>query len=396
MIQGSRLQLHSPGKKRSVVHRAGWILVDPWTVIRDGFLVSENGMIRDIGHGKIDDSITVIDHGPGVLMPALVNAHTHLELCALKGCLPFDRGFRQWVRALIQKRSELAPRTLSEAVENGIHELVNTGCAVIGEVSTTGISLDPVAGSMLNGVWFRECIGMTMAADALMEEPCQDDLIISVAGHAPHSTAPDVLTAAKAVTRRRGAVFSIHLDESGDEREFITTGKGHWAEFLTERGIDYKQWHLPAKSPVEYANRLGLLDEKTLVVHLTQSERKDFNTLLEHGARVCLCMRSNMNLYGRLPDLEGMFQAGLKPSLGTDSLASNDSLSMFDEMRYVSTAFPGIDPRQILAMATVYGALALGMDDRFGTLTPAKRAVFVYAPVEESHNEKQIIEAIVK
>jgi cytosine/adenosine deaminase-related metal-dependent hydrolase len=95
-----------------------------------------------------------------------------------------------------------------------------------------------------------------------------------------------------------------------------------------------------------------------------------------------------------LPDLAGMLKAGIKPCLGTDSLASAESLSIFDEMAFVSKSFPSIPPAEILAMATVNGASSLGFGEMFGSLTPGKRAAFVYVPVDVS-SKSGLLQALV-
>ena len=95
-----------------------------------------------------------------------------------------------------------------------------------------------------------------------------------------------------------------------------------------------------------------------------------------------------------MPDLTGMLKAGIKPCLGTDSLAGTESLSIFDEMAFVSKSFPSIPPAEILAMATVNGATALGLGEMFGSLTPGKRAFFVYVPVSVS-SKSEVQQALV-
>jgi cytosine/adenosine deaminase-related metal-dependent hydrolase len=151
---------------------------------------------------------------------------------------------------------------------------------------------------------------------------------------------------------------------------------------------------LPVENPVKYLENLEVLDENTIGVHLLHASKKDFEILSGCGVNICLCPRSNKNLHNRLPDIEGMLKSGLKICLGSDSLASVESLSMFDEMVFISNAFPKISPAEILAMATVNGAKALGFDKIFGALTPGKRAAFIYVPVEVS-SSSSLLESIV-
>ncbi|MFW6373027.1 MAG: amidohydrolase family protein [Thermodesulfobacteriota bacterium] len=386
------------------IHRAGWVLVAPNTVMRDGYLLTAGGVVQEVGQGRITQQFPVIDHGPGALLPVLVNGHTHLELSLLQGMVPFDEGFQNWVRELIRTREEAGPTRLTEGAKAGIEALKTAGCGLVGEVSSLGLTRNLLYESGLAGVWFREYLGGDLPADASTglsgegddfgtDPPCSMPTA-SLAGHGPHTTAPEVLKSLKDQTRTWGLPFGLHLDESEDELEFLTTGKGPWADFLKERGIDFETWGLPAESPVAYADRLGLLDERTLAVHLIHSGINEFEVLRGRGARICLCPRSNAALHGRLPDLAGMLKAGLTPCLGTDSLASVDSLSLFDEMAFTARSYPEIAPETILSMATFYGAEALGLADRFGSLEPNRSAVFTYLPATAT-TSKDLLEQLV-
>jgi cytosine/adenosine deaminase-related metal-dependent hydrolase len=376
------------------VHRAGWLVADPDTVIRNGYLVVAAGRVQSVGSGRCPVDAAVTDHGPGVLVPGLVNAHTHLELTALAGAVRCDGGFLDWVRRLVAARDQTAPEALARGARRGVETLVSGGCAAVGEIATLGLSWEALALSDLAGIWFREAYG----AQAVPELPPPIGggspwVAASLAGHAPHTTAPALLTALKQAARRRRRPFAIHLAESVEETAFIATGCGDWADFLTARGISFAQWPIGGQGPVAYCRGIGLLDAGTLAVHLLQTEAKDWRLLTASGVNSCICPRSNRLLHGRFPDLPGMLAAGLRPALGTDSLASAPSLSIFDEMRTVFDRYPTVAPRQILAMATVNGSAALGFGDRYGRLTPGAAAAMVYLEVAAASAEA-VLEAL--
>ncbi|MDM8535285.1 amidohydrolase family protein [Desulfobacterales bacterium HSG17] len=376
------------------IHRAGWIMVDSQRFIRNGYFKVENGIIQETGshnhsNSKNNNSKNVTDHGPGVIIPALVNAHTHLELSRLKGQIEFDRysldqfssnqGFQSWVRELLRLRETYTLEELENGAEIGIKELQDSGCGVVGDISTLGLAWDTLCKSGLAGVWFREYLGTKIIEYSFPEK--NENLRASLAGHAPHTTSPAMLKSLSQTAQNQGSPFSLHLAESQDEIEFLTTGKGKWAEFLSERGIDFSDWGLPAKSPVRYINKMGLLNENLLLVHLIHSQIQEFEIIKNSGANVCICPRSNYNLHKQLPNLEQMLKTGIKPCMGTDSLASTQSLSMFDEMAFTASSFPNIKPEIILEMATINGAEALGLSQKFGSLEPGKAAVFIYLPL---------------
>lgn len=356
------------------VHRAAWVVVDADTVIRNGHLVTENGAIASVGPGRGPKGTPVTDHGDAALCPPLVNAHTHLELSALKGALRCDGGFEAWVRELLSLRASFSHEALLEAAAHAVKEAEASGTLLFGEISTLGITRPLFEDARAHGVWFQELLG----SPAPLAMPAESDASpwVSLAAHAPHTTAPEAIRRMKALTSAAGRPFSIHLDESATEREFITTGKGPWADFLTERGIDVAGWPLPADDPVSYLLNLGVVDDKTLVVHLLQSTRTHFKRLAERGATAVCCVRSNLALHGKAPEIDAMVGAGLRVALGTDSLASCESLSIADEMRAVATHAPGLDPSEIFRMATENGAAALGLSHRFGHLRPGSDARF--------------------
>lgn len=378
----------------SVTHRANWVLIDSENIIENGFVKTESGKIVDVGQGRAGNfSEQIVDHGPGVLMPCLVNAHTHLELSALKNKINIHLGFIEWVKSVIEKREQIGKTNLVKGVFKGIKELSDSGSLVIGEIGSLGISRQPFLNSAISGVWFKEYIGNDSTDDFDCEN-ISSEKTISVAGHAPHTTGSDLLVKLKSAAHRQGLPFSIHLAESNAEVEFLTTGKGGWAQFLNQRNIDTSTIKLTGAGPVKYADQLGLLDDKTLAIHLLFADKKDFQILSEKNVNICLCPRSNRLLHGQLPDVPLMLKSGLKLCLGTDSLASNESLSLFDEMKFLSQSFADISPKDIIAMATINGASALGFENQFGRLTPERMAKMIFLPIR-ADNTNKIMEAIV-
>ncbi|MCG8568452.1 MAG: amidohydrolase family protein, partial [Desulfobacterales bacterium] len=322
------------------LHRAGWVMVDSSTFIENGCVRVKDGRIQDVGplgHVARGLELPTVDHGPGLLMPPLVNAHTHLELSALKGSLPFDQGFETWVRALLEKREALGESALIDGAVQSLDELQGP----VGEISTLGITREALIAAGTSGVFFREYLGPDDHRE--FPEPVRKDpLSLSHAGHAPHTTAPSLLQRLKKETVAAGLSFSIHVSESDAEMDFIDGHGSQWNEFLLSRGIDSKCWPIGDKSPVAYLDELGILDERTLAVHLLQLQQGDLDILARRSCAICLCPRSNVNLHGRLPRVDEMLKAGLKPALGTDSLASCESLKIRDEMAYLAKRFPGI------------------------------------------------------
>ena len=435
------------------IHRAKYLLIHPDRILENGFLRIIGGRIVEVGHVRdlyLPDlanatvgQAKVFDHGDGVILPPLVNAHTHFELSALHGRIPFHGGFNAWVKSLLVEREQSGESLLREKAAQAMASCFATGTGLVGEISTLGITSDLLIDSDLSGICFQEYLGtdrplplplerlrlnecpeMVMSASEMpypFSSPpsmamrlegeasgqagkdlsldgrrvAENDagLHLSVAGHAPHTTSPDLLRYLKQQTRRNYLPFSIHVAESTDETEFITTHQGPWASFLAERGIDTSDWSLPSRSPIQHLHDLGILDEGTLAVHLIDLDDADLDIIAKTGVVPVICPRSNMNLHGRLPNLTQLLKrlgdaagkSGL-PALGTDSLASTGSLNLFDEMAFIAAAFPEIRPSEILTMATLNGARALGFDGLTGTLDVGKKSDFLYLPLTRHHD----------
>lgn len=380
-------------ERGAVVHRAKWVVADPWTVFRDGYVKAENGKISEIGNGKIPRGCPVKDHGAGTLMPALINAHTHLELCALRGKVPWKNSFRTWTGKLLREREKTGQDALIKAARDGIRALKKSGCVAVGEVSTLGLTRNVFFESEICGIWFKEFLGdykekknqtdhLILEKELISTDSQDKNSMLSLALHGPHTTGPGLICEICRHAGKMNRPYSLHLAESEDEVEFITTGKGPWADFLASRNIRFSGWNIPAKSPVSYMLKIGALNENTIAVHVLRADDEDLKILLLKGVRICLCPRSNNNLFGMLPDIKKMLDLGLKPCLGTDSLASVATLSIFDEMSFVRNVYSELSSSDILAMATISGAMVLGIENYVGSLFPGKKAAMVFVPVD--------------
>ncbi|ETR74414.1 MAG: Amidohydrolase [Candidatus Magnetoglobus multicellularis str. Araruama] len=364
-------------------YRAKWAMIDPEIWVQNASLTIDP--MGTIIHCGSSSNPSAIDLGDGVMMPALINAHTHLELSALRNQLPMNMGFTSWVQHLIETRACTPTETLIQGAQDACEKLWKLGTCAVGEISSLGLTQNIFFNSGLYGCWFQEYLGNEiLPLNTHLSDP-QSNCFISLAGHAPHTTSPNLLKHLKQASTNKP--FSIHVAESDVEMTFITQASGNWADFLTSRGVDYSQWGLPQLSPVRHLERIGLLDHNTLLVHLLNIDKHDLTIVKKHHCPVCICPRSNVNLHQRLPNVNQMIDSGLTVCLGTDSLASVASLSIWDEMKYLATHCPNISPTQILAMATTSGARALGIDNQLGRLAAGYNSAFLFVPVDGNSPE---------
>lgn len=329
-------------------------------------------------------------------MPGLINAHSHIELAPLKWRLSPTGSFMGWVRNLIEARSRIESHEWIPAIEESIDSLFQDGVIGVGDVGNLDFINDIVSDFRrtwpFRGIFFREMINPTADAGSIpdigglpaMSETKKSGNIsgrngfgFTVSAHAPYSVSPWLLQEIKAWNRARGFPFAIHAAESLEEMEFLRSGTGPVRDFLEERCHWPLNYRIPSTTPVRYLHSLGLLDRNTICVHAVHLDSKEISLLASTGASVCLCPRSNMFLGVGIPQAEDLHRAGIPLALGTDSLASNDRLSIFAEMASLTGLAPGLSPVDILEAATAGGAWALGLSHRLGSLSPGKDAVFL-------------------
>ena len=351
-------------------------------VIDDAAILVDQGIIREVGtYGDLAPAHSgkIIDLGDAFVVPGLLNAHSHLELAHLRGKCPAGKGFVSWVEDLLkQPIFDLDAQALDDAAR----EMKRTGTCMVGDIATRFAK--EMAGTLeasgLFFVVFCEAIGETVPRKTFIPSGEFEAGFISVAGHSLYTTHVDVLRAAKAETREKGIPFSLHLAEHDDEAAIMAGEPSAFLDLLRGRGrlLDFEP---PRKRPVEQAADLGLLDETTLAVHCVKVAGEDIDTVRQSGATVCLCPRSNEFIgVGRAP-WEKWVASGAPVCLGTDSLASNVDLDLWNEAAYLKENFDGeLALDDLLAMMTRTPAKILGADHVLGTLEPGKVAAFAKVP----------------
>ena len=375
-----------------VIHRAKWVMTGPGQWLENGAVILEDGRIVQVLKGFAGKGAgKEVDHGEGVLMPALVNAHTHLSLSVLAGRLPLGAGFAAWIQALLSERRGVTEEEALQAVHVAAEELKRTGTGLIGEFGPHFPVAESIEKAGLRAMIWHEFLGNDKELTPL--PPDNRRIQNAYAGHAPNTTSPALLVRIKEADRLAGKPFCMHLAESKEEIEFLQTGQGVWADLMGKAGIDFSGWNCFGNRPIDLAFKQGLLDKDTLAVHLLEVTPQEIDLLAESRCRVCLCPRSNWALHGKVPDMERFLKAGIDPAIGTDSLASVASLSLFDEMGFIAKHYPGVHPDTILALATVNGATALGQPER-GVLRPGNRVQMIYVDAQ-AKRPGQVAEALV-
>jgi cytosine/adenosine deaminase-related metal-dependent hydrolase len=347
--------------------------------IADGAVVVDGAEVVEVGRAA--DVLprhagAAVERVHGVLLPGLVNAHTHLELSALRGQVPGGAGFVPWVEHMLSIRAESQPEEDAEAIERAVEDLYAYGTAAVGEVSNSLLAVRALARRGIGGAVFHEVFGVEKEAlearvadmPRIVEENVgawpSSDLAYARAPHTLYTTHPDVVRRLVADARDRGLRSSVHLAEHVAERAFLERGAGPIVDwYLSRLKLPKERIAWPGKSPVAFADDLGALGPHVLCVHLTDARNDELELVVRRGAPVVFCPRSNLYIETRLPPLIAARAAGLLPALGTDSLASNASLDVLAEARALADRFPNVPAKELVQMATWQGALALGRPD---------------------------------
>jgi cytosine/adenosine deaminase-related metal-dependent hydrolase len=374
---------------------AAWVVPISQPPIRDGWVDVENGRVVDVGHAGRRDSghRTATKHpfeddlGEVALMPGLVNAHTHLELSHLRGAIPRASEFVSWIRDIMAARSRYTNAAAAEivrGVERGIEEAIACGTALLGDISNTMVTVEPLTHSPLGAVVFNELIRFKaegaerVVAEAVARNrslPRTKLVRLSLAAHAPYSVAPALFAALRAQNAAEtSGPLSVHLAESREEVSFIRDGTGPWRTLLEEVGAWDSSWTPAGVSPVEYLDRQGFLDSRVLAVHGVQMTSSDLACLTRRGSTLVTCPRSNVFTGAGTPPLDAFYASGVTVAVGTDSHASTPDLNVFSELAAIRTIAPGVPPSALLASATEHGARALGFASEFGAIAPGRRA----------------------
>lgn len=380
-------------------YRASWVLPISAPPIENGEVVIAEGRIAEVRPSAGSAAASVRDFGDAILMPGLVNVHTHLDYTVMRGLLE-DVEFFPWVRELNFRKAALDADDWLASATWGAAEAVAGGVTTIGECTDTGAALDGARTLGLGGVVYQEVFGIDEArpVEAIVEELAGrvaqlqaraegTRLAVGVSPHAPYTVRPALFRALATWAAERGLRICIHAAESNAESELIRSGTGAFAAMFDRRGI---AWDPPGASVVAYLDSLGALSSRTLLVHGVQLCARDAGLTADRGVAWAHCPKSNAKLgngvapLGLLLHVAGGADAG-RPAprigLGSDSVASNNTMDLFEEMRFAvlmqraaRRRIDALTAREAVEMATVGGARALGLDGETGTIEVGKRA----------------------
>ena len=381
--------------------------------VEDGALLVVNGRIAALGQRAAlssGHSGAIVDFGEAVLLPPMANAHTHLELSHFprwSGELrppPCGADFIDWLLYLIAVKKGLSLPELDASLADGLEWCLRLGTGAVGDILSAPALVPRYRRSPLYGRCHLEVLGVDQYAwrkalaevVACLEKESFGSLQPGIAPHSPYTLSAEALETLFELIGRRHWPAMTHLAESAAEWQLIRHGDGDLVRrFYPAVGWDRHRFHSPHCSPVEYLRRCGGLRSWNLLVHGVQVTLDDCRQMAERRVAVVLCPRSNERLGVGLPPLADYQSAGVKLALGTDSLASSDSLSLWEELAAARRCYGfRLAPEQLLTMATRNGAEVLGLAGEMGVLQVGSGGHFQVLPLASPPSLSELVEML--
>jgi aminodeoxyfutalosine deaminase len=372
------------------------------------------GSVVDVG--KFDELKTrnageIVDLGEQALLPGLINAHCHLDYTCLRGKIPPPKTFADWIRAINAEKARLSPKDYLSSINEGFAEAKRFGTTTVANL-TAFPDLIPQIRATIRTCWFAELIDVRAPeraneiVDLAIESVRQarpEPVLSAAEGGAPCGLAPHALFTAsenlyercEEIARRENVLLTTHLAESREEMEMFRDASGPLYEFMKGIGrpMDDCGKETPLARFLDLIGRGGSPNRPQaievnrpyllwIVAHLNELAQSDFE-LLENAKgqfHVVHCLRSHEYFKHNQFPFQRLHSLGYNICLGTDSLASNENLSLFAEMRVFQRSQPGISPDEILKMVTVNPAMALHREKMIGRIRPGFCADLIAIP----------------
>lgn len=360
--------------------------------IFNGYELLQNQVLITNEAGVIVELIREPDAGDGIeklkgiLSPGLINVHCHLELSHMKGMIPKHTGLVDFILRVVNERhvSEDEILTAMEAAEN---DMLHNGIVAVGDICNNTLSIPQKTRSRLIYHNFIEASGFI---PAYAKERFNKTMLIlgefqasikgrqsSVGPHAPYSVSPEMFRMINDIPGNN--LITIHNQESASENEFFRKGGGDLIRLYQQMGIDISFFTASRKSSLQTWLPCFTKEQSMILVHNVMTSVADMefaNSWLQTpNSRLffCLCPNANLFITNRLPDVHTLMRHTNNIVLGTDSLASNDRLSILDEIKTLQHHFKDLDLVKLLQWATINGSRALQMQDTLGSFEKGKQ-----------------------
>lgn len=331
--------------------------------------------------------------GEAVIMPGLINAHSHLEITAMRGFLDdVEADFYAWLIKLTTTRvDKLTEKDIEISALAGAVEGARSGVTCFGDIGRYGkAGFEALKTVGLRGILFQETEFSPKNEEAendfaklkdkfLAIKENETNLVkVGISPHAPYTVSRKLFELITQYALDESIKITIHAAESNQEKDFFQTGEGLFAEMYQKQNLE---WNAPKTSEIEYLANIGVLQAKPLLAHCVKVSESDIDLIAESGTSIAHCPKSNAKFGHGVAPLEMFLDKKVRVGFGSDSVASNNTCDILEEARF-ATLFARnredkkrfINAREIIETATLGGASALGLENEIGTLETGKQA----------------------
>lgn len=361
---------------------AQYIITATGEILKRGIITcDDSGIITDIANteGKLTE-LQNTEFYNGIIVPGFINCHCHLELSAMKGVLPEGTGLAGFIRGISENRHKDAEISLS-AIKDADRLMHRSGISACADICNTALTFDIKERSSIEYINLLELFGVNPELAAarlesilqLKSEASKKKSASYIVPHSLYSISSTLMDSIKEHSREN-LISSIHFMESADEQEYLESGSGSLKESYSEMGITGEMIDDRIRNHAEAIMNLITPSGNLILVHNTFAGEKEIDMVMRRGNTYwCLCPGSNRYIENSMPPVEILRRKGAEIVLGTDSLASNSSLSILDEMKILASHFPEVHLTELVKWACINGAKALSLDEKFGTIEKGKK-----------------------
>ncbi len=352
--------------------------------IKNGIVIVDvDGRILSVTSNVNEEQSELIEYYPGIMCPGFINTHCHLELSHMKGAIPEKTGIAGFIKSFIAARKTYSKEQIEDGIIAGEKEMLESGIVAVGDICNVSDTFKQKGKKSLKYYNFIEGFDFfpesteaeLKRVNNVIEELLQIDIDsdYSTVPHAPYSVSDKYFqTFSKASPDK---ILCMHNQESMEENLMFREKRGKILEFFTLIGLDFSRWNASGRSSLQSVLGYFSKQNNALLVHNTFTDLNDIRFAEAYSKNIYWVTCPNANLYieNRLPDYNLFIDAGSKLTIGTDSLASNYSLSILDELKTISSHFQNLKLETLLQWATLNGAKALNFQNELGSLEQGKK-----------------------
>jgi 5-methylthioadenosine/S-adenosylhomocysteine deaminase len=351
--------------------------------------------------GKFPDA-ALEDFGEAVIMPGLINCHSHLEITSMRGFLDdVEEDFYSWLMKLTTTRAEkLNDKDIEIAAVCGALEGARAGVTCFGDIGRFGkAGFKALKVNGLRGILFQETEfspkneeaenDFAKLKDKFLElKETETELVkVGISPHAPYTVSRKLFEKITDYAIAENVEITVHAAESNQERDFFQTGEGFFADLYKKLNLE---WNAPRVSSVEYLAEIGVLQAKPLLAHCIKVSDRDIELIAETDSRIAHCPKSNAKFGHGIAPLERFLAKNIRVGFGSDSVASNNTCDILEEARFatlVARNFENrkrfLDAKEIIETATLGAARTLGLERKIGTLETGKEADLIVISIND-------------